>query len=175
MSRATSVLIIAIFTITMPACTLDPTGDHLKQQVQTNDLQNSRVEDPSVAPEAATFEEASTSLADDVINSAANCSQVNFCNAPGSDGTECKQLGCSLLAAQNECKNEAAKICGAPVCPFIFITSSNQHITMNCDGKVCSGGSAISCGGRCCSTSAKFCGSGGQCCDGVTPTPGCPT
>jgi hypothetical protein len=169
---------IAALAIAMPACGLDPTVDHVEQQTQSNDLKDSRVEDPLVTPEDVTSEEASlTSPVDEVIRPAVNCSRVNYCNVPNSsEGTQCEQLGCSLLAAQNECKAEVPlkSVCdGPPVCPFIII-SGNRHITMNCDGKVCSGGAAISCGGKCCPTSAKFCGSGGQCCDGVTPTPGCP-
>lgn len=178
MLRTTAVLMIAVLATAMTACALDPTAGHLKQQAQGNDPENSQVEAPPVAPESMTSEEASiTGPVDDVITPRVNCSQVNFCNVPNStEGAQCQVLnGCSLLAAQNECKREAPSICGTPLtCPFVIVNGS-QHITMNCDGKPCSGGAAIACGGRCCSTSAKFCGSGGQCCDGVTPTPGCPT
>lgn len=177
MLRATGVLIIAVLAA-MPACALDPTGDRVKQQTQANDLENSQVEAPSVTPEGGASEEASiTSPVEDVITPRVNCSQVNFCNAPGSEGTQCKLLnGCSLLAAQNECKREVplSSVCdGPPVCPFVIINGS-QHITMNCDGKVCSGGAAISCGGGCCPTSAKLCSASGRCCDGVTCTGDCP-
>lgn len=176
MLRATGVLMIAVLATAMPACALDPTGDHARQQTQGNDPENSQVEAPSLTPEGGTAEAASsTGPVDDAITPRVNCSQVNFCNAPGSEGTQCKLLnGCSLLAAQNECKHEAPGICGTPLtCPFVILNGS-QHITMNCDGKVCSGGAAISCGGGCCPTSAKLCSASGRCCDGVTCVGDCP-
>lgn len=49
------------------------------------------------------------------------CSIVQFCNAPGPDGTRCVQQGCSLSTAMSECDREAHLICGTPVQPWIFV------------------------------------------------------
>lgn len=71
--------------------------------------------------EYATAEDSlSTNSADDPVIQA-NCSIVQYCNAPGADGTRCIQQGCSLSAALSECEVETYNVCGTPVCPWIFV------------------------------------------------------
>lgn len=75
----------------------------------------------------ATAEEAlSTSSADDAVIQA-NCSIVEYCNAPGADGSRCRQQGCSLQAALDECTVETSNVCGTPVCPWIFVALNGQR------------------------------------------------
>jgi len=86
------------------------------------------------------------------------CSMVIYCHAPG---TRCMQRGCSLVDAQNECKRETRTVCGTPVCPFIFATS-DQEITLNCDGASC-GTNTVACNGTCCASGVTACDSNGAC------------
>lgn len=64
---------------------------------------------------------------EDAIDPRANCSIVQFCNAPGSDGTRCLQRGCDLGTALAECSREAPQVCGTPVCPWIFVASDGSR------------------------------------------------
>jgi hypothetical protein len=63
----------------------------------------------------------------------ANCSTVQFCNAPGADGTRCLQRGCGRIDAEVECIDEAIRICGAPLCPTIFVESNGNRRDL-CNG-----------------------------------------
>src|SRR5688572_11171600 len=74
--------------------------------------------------EASSSEESSV----DSPDLAANCSIVQFCNAPGPEGTRCVQQGCDGPTAEAECVREARTICGPPVCPFIFVDLNGRHI-----------------------------------------------
>ena len=69
----------------------------------------------------------------DAITPRAGCSIVQFCNAPGSDGTRCLQQGCSLAAAQHECSVESPIVCGKPLCPWIFVAlDGTRFINASC-------------------------------------------
>jgi len=48
------------------------------------------------------------------------CVVVQYCDAPGPDGTRCLQNGCSMLEALTECSIEAPRECRI-MCPFVFI------------------------------------------------------
>jgi len=67
--------------------------------------------DPAAAA-AADDGVADASPVQNAITPRAGCSIVQFCNAPGSDGTVCLQQGCSLAAAQAECSLEAPIVYG---------------------------------------------------------------
>ena len=108
----------------------------------------------------------------DAVGQAVNCSIVEFCNAPGSDGTRCRQRGCSLGAAENECKREARTVCGSARCPLFFVTSGGTRMRLGCPPTVCSSG-GIECGGHCCGSSAEFC-NGTRCCTCGRGQLGCP-
>jgi len=59
---------------------------------------------------------------------AANCSVVEWCNAPGSEGTVCRrQQGCTVQESARECLDEVQDVCGAVVQRAIFITLDNHH------------------------------------------------
>ena len=101
--------------------------------------------------------------AGDAVGQATNCSVVEFCNAPGSDGTRCRQRRCGQGAAENECKREARSVCGSARCPLVFVTSGKTNKRLGCPPTVCSSG-GIECGGRCCGSNAEFCDRNNKCC-----------
>ena len=92
-------------------------------------LGNWEVDEQSATSGAATAEESEDATAEEALSTSsvedaviqANCSIVQYCNAPGSDGTRCIQQGCSFQAAREECINEGWNVCGTPVCPWKFV------------------------------------------------------
>ena len=51
----------------------------------------------------------------------AGCSITDWCDLPNSSiGSVCRQTGCSLSAALDECVVDTWFICGTPKCPWIF-------------------------------------------------------
>jgi hypothetical protein len=151
MLRATAVLFIAVFTVVLFSCGVDDEPTSPSQEVTD--------EQPTVA-----------SSADDVTAAAGHgCSVVDFCDKPkSSDGTVCRQLGCSLTTAEAECTTESPNVCTV-VSPWVFVaTNGARHVhNAHC-------GFRQFCGGRCCDATATLCGTGGQCCDGIHCTSGCP-
>jgi len=125
MLRMTGTSIIAAMAIILSACALEPATTP-PVEVQSTELTGLQAEDRAVAGEAA--DPASTNPTDGATNIAANCSIVQWCNAPGSDGTRCIQQGCSFDAARTECINEGWAICGTPLCPWALIdTNGVRH------------------------------------------------
>jgi hypothetical protein len=59
----------------------------------------------------------------------AGCSVVEYCNAPGSDGSRCRQQGCTLANAIAECESETRQFCGTPQCPWIFVATGGTRYT----------------------------------------------
>jgi len=49
------------------------------------------------------------------------CVVVQYCDAPGPDGTRCVQNGCDVIEALTECSIEAPRECSRVVCPFVFV------------------------------------------------------
>lgn len=64
----------------------------------------------------------------------ANCSVVQYCDAPGKEGSVCKQLGCSTTAALTECFNEVRNVCGTHTCPLIFVDLNGRRINQCATG-----------------------------------------
>jgi hypothetical protein len=62
----------------------------------------------------------------------AGCSVVEWCQAPGFDGTRCVQTGCSVSAAIAECIADVDFVCGGPNCPFIFTSITGARRTLPC-------------------------------------------
>ena len=56
----------------------------------------------------------------DDVEAQAGCVYIQWCNAPGADGTVCRLYsGCSLNnATLQECVDDAYAVCGAPVNPW---------------------------------------------------------
>jgi hypothetical protein len=54
------------------------------------------------------------------VNTQAGCVYIQWCNAPGADGTVCRLYsGCSVNnATLQECVDDAYAVCGAPVNPW---------------------------------------------------------
>lgn len=161
------------------ACTLDPVEDQPKTGAQSQQLSSEKPADLQVAANTTAPAEAVATPEQGAIVPNVSCSHVVFCNAPGSDGAQCQQDGCSVGAAENECKTEVKTVCGSPItCPLrFFFDSANGGGSqlLGCQPVVCSGG-AIECGGHCCGTNATFCAGvgGNSCCDGVHSGGGCP-
>jgi hypothetical protein len=131
MLRTTGVLIIAVLTFTMSACAVGPERDPLGTEAESNDIVSSKVDDsPAVAGDTAVQQGALASSADDVITAAVNCTIVQFCNAPGSNGTVCQQKTCTLQAAADECVVDTNFVCGARVCPWKLITSGGTTLDL---------------------------------------------
>ena len=51
----------------------------------------------------------------------AGCVVVQYCDAPGPDGTRCVQTGCGVLDALTACAREAPRQCLRITCPFVFV------------------------------------------------------
>ena len=116
---------LTVFVFGMSACALEPT-EVSKQEVQSNDMAGWTIEDPSNTGDATAGEASSVSPENAAVPHV-SCSIVQFCNAPGADGTRCLQQGCSLTAALNECSVEAPRVCGTPVCPWIFVALDGRR------------------------------------------------
>lgn len=147
MVRSIAVSCITAFAIALCACGVD--------------------EGATTPSETAGDPSTTASSESDLITPRAGCSVVQFCNASGSDGTVCRQQGCTLAAAKNECTSESQSVCGTPVSLWVFISSGGQRFVHG------SCGFALSCGTRCCGLNDTFC-SGSNCCDGTPGRPGCP-
>ena len=55
------------------------------------------------------------------------CVVVQYCDAPGPDGTRCVQNGCNVIDALTECSIEAPRECARIVCPFVFIAPGGKR------------------------------------------------
>jgi hypothetical protein len=80
----------------------------------------------AMEPETEVSSQESTEI-DDAAPAAAGCVVVTTCNAPGPDGTRCRQQGCSLGAARLECELEASSVCGTAICPVILIRTDGTR------------------------------------------------
>lgn len=116
-------LMMTVFALCVSACAASPTGDVSSGQGVTD----WQIEDPAAAPAAVDSSTADAAPVQGAITPAVSCSIVQFCNAPGSDGTRCLQQGCSLDTALAECSREAPAVCGTPVCPWIFVALDGRR------------------------------------------------
>ena len=107
---------IAMFLV---SCAVEPETDTRASEIQRDDAE--------ATLETATNAQESTGLHDAAPAAAAGCAIVTTCNAPGPDGTRCRQQGCSLGAAELECELEAFSVCGAPICPVILIRTDGTR------------------------------------------------
>jgi len=116
MSRVRVFVIAALYTgvVACGAVTSDDPASSADQGSWTT-------EPPAAAPGAAASDDTVAGATAAGTSQATSCSIVQFCNAPGSDGTRCLQQGCSLTAALDECEVESRRVCGTPVCPWVFV------------------------------------------------------
>lgn len=64
---------------------------------------------------------------EDISATAGNgCSIVQYCDAPGSDGTRCLHLTCDFNTAYNECIRESYSVCGTPVPVWVFVCRNSS-------------------------------------------------
>jgi hypothetical protein len=166
--------IIVASVLAIMSCAMDPSEGQPRIEAQGQELGNATSDDPLAASSDTAAEAAATvSPGGAAIVPAVSCSHVVFCNAPGSDGAQCQQDGCSDGQAENECKTEVKTVCGSPItCPLRFFFSGGGSTLLSCQPVICAG-NAIECGGHCCGTSATFC-AGTRCCDGIHCGGGCP-
>ena len=67
-------------------------------------------------PEAVPGDDGETS------EKAKNCNVVEWCNAPGSNGTVCQLApGCCNRTGIDECIRESRSVCGTPVEPWVYV------------------------------------------------------
>jgi hypothetical protein len=122
-------LMMTVFAAGIAACAMQPTTETTAtDELQTTSLGDwHRVTQPIATGDPTAGDVSDSAPIEDAINPRAGCSIVQFCNAPGSDGTRCLQQGCSLGAALDECSREAPAVCGRPVCPWIFVASDGSR------------------------------------------------
>jgi len=58
------------------------------------------------------------------------CTLVVYCDAPGPDGTLCRQEACSLEGAIADCDEDARYVCGTPVEPWRLETLEHDFIDL---------------------------------------------
>jgi hypothetical protein len=123
-----SVYILCGLVAIMSACASDRVDEQLKDETQGNDQESWVIDDqPEMSENAASKDEVIPGPAESEASQAVNCSIVQWCNAPGGDGTRCVQKGCSLGAALRECEVESRNACGTPVCPWVFVALNGQR------------------------------------------------
>jgi hypothetical protein len=115
-------LVLVLTAGLVAACAMEGEGDELGVESVPGEA-----EDVVVAGESADAVEGEGE------SDLASCSYVEWCNAPGSDGTVCQQTGCTRSEAIAECRREVSSICGRPTCPWIFRTPGGGRIDLcNC-------------------------------------------
>lgn len=147
MLRASNLSIIALVAA-LSACGVDPA----RGPTPGDDPGSPLADEPAVISSDTAETVSRASPTSDAITPRAGCSVVDFCNAPGSEGTRCRQQGCSVQSAVNECKSEVPGVCGSPVSPWIFVTLDGVHHS--------SGASCIlsgRCGGHTATPAGCFC------------------
>lgn len=141
MLRTTGALLVAVLTFIMSACAVGPAGDPLRKEAEDSELLTTKLDDRSAASvDTVAAEDAFAVSADGAITSAVNCTIVQFCNAPGANGTVCQQKTCTLQAAADECVVDTNFVCGSRVCPWKLITSggitrdigTSCHLSRSC-------------------------------------------
>lgn len=120
MVRAKILCFIAILVTAVCACAADaPDANEAQLDEPAMHAEIGITETVDQASSTRLAAELATPGTDDVL---ANCSVVTTCNAPGGDGTRCRQQpGCTVGAARLECALESIVVCGAAVCPVVLI------------------------------------------------------
>ncbi len=122
-----SALLSAILTAVVPACAMDAADDGVETTTSNEDLQSWKTDDqPATWGNPSAGEIPNASLTNDAVTQANNCSIVVWCNAPGVNGTVCRQLGCTLPQTLNECNADARAICGTLHYPLVIILLDGQ-------------------------------------------------
>ena len=115
------------------ACAMDVPADGDEQE---HDAQRGLTLEEPLAEETLTETNGGSDEEDvegDDPSALAGCSVVQYCDAPGGDGTVCRQTGCSEQAAKAECAVEAPKVCGDPKCPWYIVYSSGARSYFRAD------------------------------------------
>jgi hypothetical protein len=155
-------------TFVCVACAVEPVGQEPRQDTPDDESTRGKGDAPAT-PTGRNADAPARAEAEDPATGYSGCSIVQYCNAPGLNGTVCLQQGCSVAAARSECRSESKYVCGSPVCPWEFIASDGQHFL---DPSCCSSG--IACGNECCGAGTAYCGVAFACCDGIHCSAHCP-
>jgi hypothetical protein len=117
-SRVTSRTIVFLFAALLAACGADLATD----PEQSWDPANGEGPTATLSPDdVRAGEESGAAGEEGRVEALVSCSYVQYCNAPGSDGTVCVFTnGCSRTTSINECVRETYDICGAPVRPWVY-------------------------------------------------------
>lgn len=122
--------VFAVIAIWASACALQEDFESAEGEESPDEVAWQQSPDEGIDPgESADLIEGD---ADDDA-SLAGCSVVEYCNAPGGDGTRCRQTGCSIPTAIAECKADVAAVCGKATCPWIFtsVTGARRDLCLN--------------------------------------------
>jgi hypothetical protein len=116
-SRVTSRTIVFLFAALLAACGADLAAD----PEQSWDPANGEGPTVTLSPdEVRAGEESGAAGEEGQVEALVSCSYVQYCNAPGSDGTVCIYTnGCSRNASHTECWREINSICGGPTYPVV--------------------------------------------------------
>src|SRR5215468_3006682 len=123
-------LTVMVFGLCVSACGANPVVEHPVADIAFSDLrmEDWLLEGISPAVHTAIDDGASDAVPVEVASApATRCSIVQFCNAPGRDGTRCLQQGCGPVDALVECAREAPAVCGWPVCPWVFVARDGRR------------------------------------------------
>jgi len=157
MLRINRCFILAALAVTLSACGVEPTRDPAPGDDPAS------VQPADQAAPGDPGDPASSVTADD-SSILANCSIVQFCNVPNSsEGTRCvQQPGCTVVAAENECKSETTTVCGSPVATWVFVTTNGVHHTQAQSCVLSNRCGTFNSGAAC--QCDSFCTTAGDCC-----------
>lgn len=116
-------LAVMVFAVCVSACGASPVDDDSGADRVVVDLSSYEqrigdwvIEGRDPAPDATAEAPRGESLPPK-----AGCVVVQYCDAPGPDGTRCVQTGCSVQDALTACSLEAPRECARIKCPFVFV------------------------------------------------------
>lgn len=150
---------ILLSAVVMLACGVNPPTSQTGVSTPGNP---EAVSASNEATNEATAEEP-LGITDDAITPATCQVNLNFCDAPGSIGTDCTESGCSLSAAISACKSLVSSVGCAVRCNAVIRDSTGAIIDTW----------RQSCGSTCC-PEGTFC-FGTRCCPNNGGGVGCPS
>jgi len=126
--------------ISIGACALESAPDPSKNISDVSIPGNPEM--PSASPNETTADESIGTTTGAVITPASCHVNLNFCNAPGSLGTDCTETGCSLSAAISSSKSIVASVGCSVLCNAVMRNSSGavyggERRRSCCNPKIC--------------------------------------
>ena len=155
--------LVVASAIALYACALEPTPD--PGQGTADPSATVTPQEPS--SDEATPDELLGTASDSVITPNACSVTLNFCDAPGSNGTDCTESGCSLSAAISACKSIVSRKGCVQHCNAVMRQGTGPNAPIISTWR-------FTCGSTCCAEGTAYCGPRGACCDGVHFNSACP-